>query len=569
MKSPKPVLLGLCAAAACVGVAHAQLPPLSWSVHESIVDPGADAGWALAAGDVNGDGYADAIVGAPHGDLGLVVDVGRVLVRFGPAFVIEQSLLAPAPQTSADFGYAVACGDVNGDGYADVLVGEPDTQIGLTLDVGRAYVFFGPTLTTSVTLNQPIAQAGADFGQAVAIADVTGDGIGDAIVGAPEAKLGAVTSGQVYVYAGPTFALTATVDDPNAAAGAHFGWSLAAGDTDADGKQDLVVGIPDGSVGASIEAGRIRVFKGPSLTTSLLVIEPTPEVGANYGTTVACGDVNGDGRADIATGIPDAKALGVNDSGEAAVAFGPTFTSQIVVREPTVELGADFGACVALGDVNGDGLADLCVGVSDATAATLADAGEAFLFLGPNLTTVSSLVPEPINLGDDFGYAAAMGDFNGDGLMDPIVGAKDGVPTGANHVGRAFAFLQQANFGLSTLQLSGAAGGLVTMSLKRSAADANRPYAVLGTIGGDSPCFPIGSVCLPIAIHPVITPFLLTPGVVPGSIGALDANGAASAFVFAPAGVAAPAVGLKFTFAWLVVDDYDFASRPVVFEIAP
>lgn len=568
MNWSSPVTFVLGAAALC-GVAQAQLAPLSWSVHETVTDPGADAGWSVATGDVNGDGYADAIVGAPHGDPGLVVDAGRVLVRFGPAFVAEQTLVAPAAQMSADFGYAVACGDVNGDGFADVLVGEPDTQIGLALDVGRAYVFFGPTLTTSVTLNQPVAQAGADFGQAVAIADLTGDGIGDAIVGAPEAKLGAVTSGQVYVYAGPTLGTVTTVNDPNAAAGAHFGWSVAAGDTDADGKQDLVVGIPDGAVGASIEAGRIRVFLGPGLATSILVVEPTTEVGANYGTTVACGDVNGDGRADIATGIPDAKALGINDSGEAAVAFGPTFTSQIVVREPSVELGADFGASVALGDTNGDGFADLCVGASDATAATLTDAGEAFLFLGPGLTAASNLVPEPINLGDDYGYSAAMGDFNGDGLMDPIVGAKDGVPVGANHVGRAFAFIEHTNFGLSTLQLSGSAGGLVTMNLKRSAADAGRPYAVLGTIGGDSPCFPIGSVCLPIAIHPVITPFLLTPGVVPNSIGVLDATGGAAAFVFAPAGVAAPAVGLKFTFAWLVVDDYDFASRPVVFEIAP
>lgn len=559
--------LSFCAVGLLAPIASSQLVPTVISVHETPPEAGGDAGWCVAAGDLNADGYADAIVGVPHGDFGLLADAGRVLVRFGPAFSSFQTVQAPTPKTPANFGYAVAVGDFNGDGKQDLLVGAPDEDVNAVLtDVGRAYVFFGPTLTTSLTLNMPSATTGADFGQAVAAGDVDQDGKDEIIVGAPEAAQGLNKIGRAYVFNGAG-ALIATLTDSAPAAGAHYAWAVAAGDVDGDGDDEVVVGAPEASAGAVVGGGRVHVYTAPALSTVQTLLEPIAEIGANLGETLALGDVNGDGKADIAAGIPDAKPAGINDAGEVCVFLTPGFMG-VVLSEPTIELGADFGFSEAIGDVNGDGFGDVVVGAQDATSNGDTDAGEAFVFFGPTLSASQALVPNPIHAGDDFGYSCAVGDFNRDGLMDPLVGAKQGEPGGVVNEGRSFAFVQAKTLKVEPIGISSSAGGLINFTLKTATA-ANRPYVLLGSAIGNSPCFSIGSVCVPIAIDPLFTPFLLTPGVIVNSISTFDAAGNASGFTFLPPGIATAGVGLRFTFAWVTTDVFNTTSQSTVFEIVP
>ena len=158
------------------------------------------------AGDVNGDGYADVIVGAPNYDNGQT-DEGRAFVYYGSASGLSTTAnwTAESNQASAYFGYSVAtAGDVNGDGYADVIVGAPNYDNGQT-DEGRAFVYHGSASGLSATANWTAEsnQASAYFGYSVATAgDVNGDGYADVIVGAPNYDNGQTDEGRAFVYHG-------------------------------------------------------------------------------------------------------------------------------------------------------------------------------------------------------------------------------------------------------------------------------------------------------------------------------------------------------------------------------
>src|SRR5262249_4069322 len=140
-----------------------------------------------SAGDMNGDGFADIIVGAPLSDVG-GVDAGRAYVFFGgrsPDAVADITMTGAA--AGDQLGYFVApAGDVNGDGFADAIAGAPFSDQGATVDIGRAYVFYGgPTADGVADFTMIGAAAGDNFGNAVAPAgDVNADGFSDVIVGA-------------------------------------------------------------------------------------------------------------------------------------------------------------------------------------------------------------------------------------------------------------------------------------------------------------------------------------------------------------------------------------------------
>ena len=545
-----------------------QLAPLSVQVQDTTPEVASDLGWAVAAGDINGDGYADAVIGAIHSDAGVLLDAGRVLVRFGPAFTAELSLTAPVPQANADFGTAVACGDLDGDGFAEVIVGSPDETVAALLDMGRVYVFHGPALTTVTAINMPLGTISADFGRSLALGDVTGDSQLDLVIGAPEANVAGVLAGKVFVFDGPTLALVSTLSHPAPSVGDQFGWAVAAGDTDGDGAAEVIVGIPNEQSGGLIESGAVAVYSAPALASWVILTEPVPELSAEFGRTVAAGDLNGDGLADLAVGVTDARPLGIVDAGEVVVFLGPTFAAPVNLTEPVMERGADFGSALAIADADGDGTGDLLVGAEDATSDGEPDAGRAYLFHGPALSVVTELIPDVIHNGDDFGFSAAFGDFNDDGLMDFLVGAKGGEVIGPADEGRAFALIWQNDLGLSATALSASLGGTINFSLAGGAANSSAGYALLASHLGNSPCFQLAQVCIPIAYDPLLTNLFLT--VVPGALGTLNAAGNGSAFLPIPAGVLpGGTVGLRLTWAWVNRDTRAYASRPVVFEITP
>ena len=288
------------------------------------------------AGDVNGDGYADVIVGAPHYTNGQTEE-GAAYVYLGSATGVAASWdnADEGNQAGAWFGQSVACaGDVNGDGFADVVVGAPLYTNGQS-EEGAAFLWYGSAGGISTTRDWWAEgnAAGAWYGSAVATAgDVNGDGYSDLIVGAYGA---ASQAGSVYVYhGGPDMpSTTANWSKRSNQANAYFGWSVGtAGDVNGDGYADIVVGAPWWDSGQENE-GAAWVYRGGEggLATAPYFYKQSDKAGAQFGYAVGtAGDVNGDGYSDVIVGAP------LWDNGQAAegVRGSTTGSSSGVVSAP-------------------------------------------------------------------------------------------------------------------------------------------------------------------------------------------------------------------------------------------
>lgn len=395
----------------------------------------AQLGWSVApAGDVNGDGFGDVVVGAPNHQNGRT-GIGRVYVFHGSATGISRTAnwTAEGGQEDSGFGWSVGtAGDVNGDGYDEIIVGEVyfGREADGEQDVGRAAVYYGSASAMSTVPNWAVVGdrryglVGSGVGTA---GDVDGDGYDDVIVGAAAYSDDRSYEGAAFVYLGSIDGLDTVpawrADGPRSYA--SFGWAVGtAGDVNGDGFDDVIVGA--GSLANPHYAeGAAYVYHG-SATGLSTIADWSAEgnrSGGYYGSSVGtAGDVNGDGYADVIAGAAGAFVVRAYAYHGSASGLSPRANWIHTGDQPA----SGFGFSVrTAGDRNGDGYDEVIVG-----APYWADGqdqeGGVWVFDGSSsgLSDHFTWAAEGNQPSGWFGWSASTaGDVNGDGLDDVLIGA--------------------------------------------------------------------------------------------------------------------------------------------------
>ncbi|MFN0243772.1 MAG: integrin alpha [Planctomycetota bacterium] len=442
-------------------------------------------GYSVAsAGDVNGDGFSDAIVGALRYSNGESQE-GRAFVYLGSSTGLSASAAwtAESNQANAEFGFRVAsAGDVNGDGYSDVIVGARQYANGESNE-GRAFVFLGSAsgLAASAAWTAEGNQEDARYASSVATAgDVNGDGYSDVIVGAGQYDNGQEDEGRAYLYLGSStgLATSAAWTAEGNQEGVAFGLSAGtAGDVNGDGYDDVIVGAFTYSNG-QINEGRAFVYLGSStgLVTSAAWTAESNQAGAWFGYSVAtAGDVNRDGFSDVVVSAVR-ESNGETAEGRVFVYLGSSsgLSASAAWSAESNQASSWFGYFAATaGDVNGDGFSDVIVGAYSYDNGQTNE-GRAFVYLGAStgLSAGAAWTAESNQANAQYGISVAtVGDVDGDGFSDVIVGA-DLYDNDLTNEGRAFVYRGSA-LGLAT----SSAWTAEVMSQTRSSAGVSRRRA--------------------------------------------------------------------------------------------
>ncbi len=474
------------------------------------------SGFAVATGDINGDGIADVIIGAKYADPNGLNSAGETYVVFGNSSAFDSSLELSSLNGSSGFvingisgsdgsGGAVAAGDINGDGIDDVIIGAALADPASNAEAGETYVVFGKTSAFSSSINLSSLNGSTGFvingidsadqsGTAVASGDINGDGIDDVIIGAPRSDPNSTNdAGETYVVFGKTSAFGTSINLSSLNGSTGFvlngitasdesGRAVASGDINGDGIDDVIIGAKYADPNSNSSAGETYVMFGKtsafgssinlsSLNGSTGFVINGIDTGDISGDAVASGDINGDGIDDVIIGAPQADPHSDFSAGETYVVFGKTsfFASFINLSSMNgsngfvitgIDTADESGRAVAAGDINGDGVDDVIIGARFADPNSINDAGETYVVFGrvgvfssptglSNLDGSDGFVLNGINANDQSGRAVASGDFNDDGVDDLISGAISGDPGGRTDAGETYVFFNKATVNIT------------------------------------------------------------------------------------------------------------------------
>jgi len=404
---------------------------------------------------------------------------------------------------SGQYSPIVTHGDFNGDGYSDVAIGEPTFSIwsrSQRRGAGAVRVIYGNSRGLNLASEQiwhqnspsiyGVAESGDHFGSSVASGDYNNDGYQDLAVGVAGEGIGSRDdAGMVTVIFGSASGLSGSQSFHQdstgvlgkAEAGDEMGASVATGDFNNDGIDDLAVGVPGEAIGPLVHAGAVAVFYGTSVGLSASNdqlwhqnskrIAGVAEAGDRFGESIISGDFNNDNYPDLAIGVPGEAIGSIQDAGAVNIIYGRATglhsrRNQIIHQDVArfnggAEAADRFGVSLSSGDYNRDGIDDLAIGVPGEAIGSITNAGAVQVVYGNTAGLLGSndiifhqntaRIPGGSEREDRFGISLASGDFNADGYDDLVIGVPGEAIGKINDAG-AVNVLYGATAGLSGLR---------------------------------------------------------------------------------------------------------------------
>jgi len=399
-------------------------------------------GYSMATGDFNHDGLGDLAIGVPGADKNNKEDVGRVDVYYGDkdterliygeTFYYGLNGIVGDPKKNDNFGWSLAAGDFNSDGYDDLAIGVPNSTVSDQAKAGRVVIIYGTAAddgldsSTSEKWSQNASgihgtsQEDDRFGYSLTTGDFDGNQYDDLVIGVPYEGVGKQSSaGAVNVIYGGMGSDGKLSSKNNqlwhqnsdgilgtSEKNDRFGWSLTTGNYDGIGKDDLAIGVAYEGIGSTPRAGAVNVIYGSYGTGGKLSsfnnqiwyqgeterIEGFLDKDDNFGYSLASGDFNDDGYEDLAIGVPYEMINNISDAGAVNIIYGSNmqlsyigdqlWSQDVAGMSGTSESKDHFGWSIFAADFDSDGIDDLAVGIPDKNILSLSDVGAISMIYG-------------------------------------------------------------------------------------------------------------------------------------------------------------------------------------------